>query len=403
MKQVCRQMVLLLVLTVAVFALTGCGKSDAARYEDAVKLFESGDTAGAAAAFAELGDYEQAADYAAYIAAKTGYDAGDWEAASAAFGGLAGFLDSDTLKAEADGQIAKGHYDAGAALLAEGAYGKAAEAFAAAGDYEDAAQQKAYAEAVQLGEDGSWDAAEEALAALGDYGDAVSQMAYYEARRAEAEDRVFEAVDAYAALDGFRDSADRQAAVQQVIDDRREAKFQPGCTVRFGHFEQDGSKDNGAELIEWTVIGRDGKKALLLSLNALEAKAWHSGFVKTSWAECELRVWLCGEFADTAFTVKERTALAENAEGDLVFCLNEEELAALSEADRIGTPTDLAVAHGAVERDNGGTAWWLRNSGRIAQQALVVNGSAVDSHNVNVAHDTVRPAIWVAIDSGLFD
>ena len=403
MKRGFRWMVLALVLIVAAFALAGCGKSDAARYEDAVKLFESGDAAGASAAFAELGDYEQAADYVAYIAAKGSYDAGEWEAASAAFGALTGFLDSDTLKAEADGQLAKASYDRGVTLLGEGSYGDASAAFAAAGSYEDAAQLKAYADAVQLGEDGSWDAAEEALAGLGDYSDAVTQMAYYQARRAEAEDRVFEAVDAYAALGDFRDSADRLAAVQQIIDDRREAKFQPGCTIRFGHFEQDGNKDNGAELIEWTVIGRDGKKALLLSMNALDARAWHGEFVKTSWAESGLRAWLCGEFADTAFTVKERSAVSENAEGDLVFCLSEEEIAPLTEADRIGTPTDLAVANGAVERANGGTAWWLRNSGRIAQQALVVNGGAVDSHNVNVAHDTVRPAIWVAIDSGLFD
>lgn len=38
-----------------------------------------------------------------------------------------------------------------------------------------------------------------------------------------------------------------------------------GDTVYFGKYEQDGNKENGKEKIEWKVLSKKGKKALLIS------------------------------------------------------------------------------------------------------------------------------------------
>ncbi len=56
---------------------------------------------------------------------------------------------------------------------------------------------------------------------------------------------------------------------------KAESNYKTGDTVQLGYYEQDGNS-NQKEPIEWSVIAVDDSKALLLSLNGLEAISYGS-------------------------------------------------------------------------------------------------------------------------------
>ena len=118
----------------------------AAAYQDAVKLFESGDYTAASDAFVDLGDYEDAAQMATtciregeYQAAKTLFDNADYTAASDAFIALGDYKDSADMVTKCAIQP---DYDTAMQLYTDGKYAQATWAFEALGEYEDAAAQK---------------------------------------------------------------------------------------------------------------------------------------------------------------------------------------------------------------------------------------------------------------------
>ena len=93
---------------------------------------------------------------------------------------------------------------------------------------------------------------------------------------------------------------------------------EPGDTILYGSFEQNGL-DDGPEPIEWIVLDTQDGAALLLSRYLLTFRRVHSSADEpVHWAESDLRAWLNGEFLDGAFTEEEAegilTADVENAE-----------------------------------------------------------------------------------------
>ena len=116
----------------------------------------------------------------------------------------------------------------------------------------------------------------------------------------------------------------------------------------FGHYEQDGNKDNGPEPIEWEVLDEvDGKK-LLLSRYILDCKSFIdvSPYARTpekiKWHSSLLRTWMNKDFLNAAFDKEEQQRIittnlktATNpiykVDGgkdtkDKVFCLSAEDI-----------------------------------------------------------------------------
>ena len=92
-----------------------------------------------------------------------------------------------------------------------------------------------------------------------------------------------------------------------------------GDRVVFGKYEQDGKTDNGAEPLEWDVVGKDNGKYMLITHYVIDYMQFDDGTADTSvnaggnaldavvtWEKCSLRKWLNGDFYSNTFTDEER-------------------------------------------------------------------------------------------------
>lgn len=92
-----------------------------------------------------------------------------------------------------------------------------------------------------------------------------------------------------------------------------------GDRVVFGKYEQDGKKDNGAEPLEWDVIGQKDGKYMLITHYVIDFMQFDNGMADTgvnaggnatdsivTWEKCSLRQWLNGDFYSETFTDEER-------------------------------------------------------------------------------------------------
>ena len=76
--------------------------------------------------------------------------------------------------------------------------------------------------------------------------------------------------------------------------------------VKFGHYEQDGNKSNGAEEIEWLVLDNNGREATLISKYCLDTKQFNDEYIEVTWETCTLRTWLNNDFLENAFSTIEQ-------------------------------------------------------------------------------------------------
>lgn len=191
-----------------------------------------------------------------------------------------------------------------------------------------------------------------------------------------------------------------------------------GDVVTFGHYEQDGISGNGYEPIQWTVIDTRGSTALLLSVQGLDTRPYHSGGGRVTWAESSLRQWLNDDFIYAAFDTAEAGALlstpvtadpnpyypsvpAGSDTLDRVFLLSVTELEHYLpyEDQRFCYPTQYAIDKGAHENSKTGRCrWWLRSPGEDARHAANVFTSGEywdDYFKTGASGLCLRPAIWV--------
>lgn len=178
-------------------------------------------------------------------------------------------------------------------------------------------------------------------------------------------------------------------------------------TLFFGHYEQDGNTQNGAEPIEWQVLETDGEKMLLVSKYALDCRVYHSRNTNISWEDSDLRDWLNGEFMEKAFTDSEhyllRDVKRENSSWDWVFLLSQEEVEQYFPSDeaRLCEASKYAVQRGAyVNKTTNGSWWLLRTPGTASQCVMSVNSDGTmdyDGGKVASKKGTVRPAVWVSV------
>ena len=200
-----------------------------------------------------------------------------------------------------------------------------------------------------------------------------------------------------------------------------------GDTITFGAYEQDNNTSNGKEAIEWTVLDKDGMSLLLISKQALDCQQYNTSYTDVTWESCSLRKWMNGTFLNKAFNAEEQAQIQNttvsadknpeyntnpgNATTDKVFLLsiNEVEKYFNSDEARKCAPTAYAKAQGAYTSDIYKTAsgaatcwWWLRSPGDIQYNPASVNhdGSVYYlGYFVSYAHDAVRPALWINLDS----
>ena len=162
------------------------------------------------------------------------------------------------------------------------------------------------------------------------------------------------------------------------------------------------------EPLTWLVLRREKGRALLICLNAIEAKPYASFATEgLCWENSELRKWLNGELLNTLFTKREQSCLiptehtiGDKTSKDIIFLPTLEDLKPLH---RIPTATDHACNAYMAELSR---LWLLGESTeRICendpQRELKVDFVAYDIRNRDLTNEPcdraclVAPAVWV--------
>lgn len=302
-----------------------------------------------------------------------------------------------------------------------------------------------YQQAVTLRENGQYEDACTIFWSIADYSDAkvqITETKYQQANNLNAAARYDEAYAIYMALTGYKDvdkllaEDDNMIAAAAAAAAARDAKFAVGNYVTFGTYPQT-KAGNDATPIEWLVLARDGDKALLISRYALDAQPYNKDHTSVTWETCTLRTWLNGTFYNKAFSSAEQAAIlttnVDNSKNqcysgwstsggnntqDKVFLLSYAEANKYfgvtydnsSNTKSRVAPTAYAIAQGAwtdsfdktADRADAGH-WWLRSPGNYRDYAASVytNGSLFGA-NVDANSGSVRPALWVNIEAGIF-
>ncbi len=299
-----------------------------------------------------------------------------------------------------------------------------------------------YQQAVALRESGQYDEAIAAFAELGDYSDAAQQLSetkyqqgkrFLTAKDYDSAARILINIKGYEDVDKLLAEDNNMIAAAAAA---RDAKFAVGNYVTFGTYPQT-KAGNDATPIEWLVLARDGNKALLISRYALDAQPYNKDyFTSVTWETCTLRTWLNGTFYNKAFSSAEQAAiLTTNVDNSKNQCYsgyrmnggnNTQDkvfLLSYAEADKyLGVtydnsgntksrvaPTAYAIAQGAISfsgetaADENAGYWWLRSPGSCWNYNAEVNTSGfLTSDYTSQDSTSVRPALWVNIESGVF-
>ena len=191
--------------------------------------------------------------------------------------------------------------------------------------------------------------------------------------------------------------------------------LQPGKTVLFGHYEQDGNRNNGKEPIEWLILSAEDGQALVTSLKMLEVKQYHSEQTEVTWENCSLRKWLNEDFFKSAFTEDEQDHIllktihtpdnpefstsGGNDTQDQIFLMSLDEAESLFDTwkSRAGEMTTWTKNN--ADKVKASESWWLRSSGQDARYAAYVyrSGEPAPAGNQVSVYAKVRPSFYLDI------
>ena len=323
----------------------------------------------------------------------------------------------------------------------------AARVYGEAGEYADA-QEKAtamqreadYQTAEALYKQQDWEGAKAIYETIRGYKDADEKLnvcnnepKYQQAEGLYQKKKWKEARAIYQQIQSYKDAESKIKSCDNEMA-ARDAKFAVGNYITFGTYPQT-IAGNDKTPIEWLVLARDGNKTLLISRYALDAKPYDTSYYSVEWAKCLLRTWLNDTFYNKAFSSAEQAAIlttrVDNGENqgywstsggnntqDKVFLLSYAEANKYfgvtynnsSNTKSRVAPTAYAIAQGAKTSSSNKTAddiyagwWWLRSpaGGLINAEYVTTDGSLywefVGSESVSV-----RPALWVNLESGIF-
>lgn len=239
------------------FTLTACSGDKTSAYNKAISVFSTGDYAAAATAFDKLGDFQQAATYAAYAHGLVLYDKADFAGAEPYFEKTQDFMYGKQryLYSHANVLQAAGTFNEAAAAykllgefeeaparaayctarFAEGTedYETALFDYGEAGTYADSAarlsnlQTQVYDHAMDLKYDKQYEQALNWFGLLGDYFDSQDQakqcknyfrdQQYAQADTYEAQGDLKQAYDVFSGLSGYRDADTRANDLAQQL------------------------------------------------------------------------------------------------------------------------------------------------------------------------------------------
>ena len=182
-----------------------------------------------------------------------------------------------------------------------------------------------------------------------------------------------------------------------------------GDTFLLGYYEQDGSRANGREPIEWTVLGISGGQngtALVISSKALDCIQYHLVSQKVAWKDATLRLWLNYYFFYQALTPAEQACVEYTTNSrvtDKVTIPDENMVKKYKLAPTGCDVTDYAKARGVqIANDNGKGCWWVRmdttaNNGNT--KFVGMHGKVYGSNNVTLTNNGVRPVMTVNLEA----
>ena len=198
-----------------------------------------------------------------------------------------------------------------------------------------------------------------------------------------------------------------------------------GYIVTYGHYEQDNDTSNGKEAIEWIVLDYDSttNRSLLISRYSLSGYPYQWGDSKTpypTWDKSDIRRWLNNEFIGDAFSSEEQDNIVKvristpdyngNSGGadteDKIWLLSRDEATTYfkNDDDRKASLTDYAKAkcnYDNFTEFDGCWFWWLRSpgSGSVNASSIRPFGDIYDADWVFNHRESVRPVLWLALDS----
>lgn len=423
-------------------------------YATAQNLLNAGDYDQAEACFEALKDYADAstmAQEAAYQKGKKQLADGQFDEAKATFESLKDYSDAETMVKESVYQKGKKQFADGLFAEAEatfdtlGEYSDTKEQILAIGEHYYATRQYEQAEAIyvkvsaaqQLYELGQYYESQDDLpnairvyGEAGTYENAQNKVTVLQReedyRTAEAlcqEKEWQEAKAIYERLIGYKDVESKTTMCDKEIEAAaaRDVAFQPGKIVQFGRYPQT-TEGNDDTVVEWQVLDRDGRNALLISRYGLDVQPYTWPSAQITWEQCTLRIWLNDTFANRAFSQEEQQAIlmttvvngsdegywktdGGNDTQDKIFLLSYRQAeqyfdVTINNNENIKSrmqPTDYALAHGA-----GKLGWWLRSQGPEQDTAARVYSVGALDYDFTSFEECVRPALWVNIDSGVF-
>lgn len=192
-------------------------------------------------------------------------------------------------------------------------------------------------------------------------------------------------------------------------------KYAPGQHIQFGNYPS--TKYGDVRPIDWRILDVMGTKALLITNGVVECKKYDPRMnLDLSWEESDLRAFLNGEYAASAFNDMERSQLLDvsltngrnpkfGTEGgadtvDKVFLLSLDEVDQYfaDDFDRRSIGTDFAKRKSMNLGPSGYSWWWLRSPGHSKAWASYVFDDGVIFYYGDYVYNHyggVRPCICV--------
>ena len=191
---------------------------------------------------------------------------------------------------------------------------------------------------------------------------------------------------------------------------------------------------------DWRVLDMQNNTALVITENIIEQRAYHNKYGDVTWAGCELRKYLNGEFYEKFSKINQARIISirnKNLDNhwydskggadtqDKIFILSIEEAA----CNYFGNSSDLLYNPGKNQKywlqrkDKNNIRreacydlyewwWWLRSPGRANNRAayiwgngnIGIQGNGTFKYNSNTIHPLtgdnsggVRPALWLGV------
>ena len=203
----------------------------------------------------------------------------------------------------------------------------------------------------------------------------------------------------------------------------RDYGVQIGDSIKFGLYPQKSGEETEKEPIEWVVLAKGKKGALLISKYVLDCQPYHTSKKEVTWEKSSLRSWMNKKFYEAAFSEDEQKGILPTANinddsqffgtaggkltRDRVFALDLYEAEHyLNDENRMGEATNYAVYRGAItKKKDQYIYWWLRSPGKEQDYVATIfarkneidyEGNAVNFGRKTTTNVGVRPSIWLS-------